>query len=287
MEEKRICSECGTENENDYVYCKNCGTLLGRPTEAQKAEQTAAPVTEQQTGAAAPGPEARPAGASYSAGFTPPEVAPGASPDGIPQEEIALFVGKKASTVMPKLIKMEITNSKVSWCWPPAILGFLFGPMGAALWFFYRKMYKKGALLAGIGAAMTLITTAMTFGTDSVDYGPIFEAFLSGNGQSLSEALSGIPTTAGILDVAAQLISNIADLLTCVFTGLFGYYAYKEHCVRTIRAYRQSIGDSRYYTMGLAAVGGVSGGMLAVGIVCMIFATNLSSVLTTVLSMLV
>lgn len=286
MEEKRICSECGTENENDYVYCKNCGTLLGRPTETRKAEYTAAPVAEEQTGTAAPESKAEPAGASGSAGFTPPEVAPGVSPDGIPQEEIALFVGKKAATVMPKLIKMEITNSKISWCWPPAILGFLLGPMGAALWFFYRKMYKKGALLFGIGAALTLITSAMTFGTASVDYDSVFEAFLSGNAQALSDAFSSISTTAGILDIAAQIIGNVTDLLTCIFTGLFGYYAYKEHCVHSIRAYRQSIGDSRYYTMGLAAVGGVSGGMLAAGIICMVFVMNLSDVLVSLLSML-
>ena len=33
--DKKICSECGTENENDYIYCKNCGALL---TAAPKPE---------------------------------------------------------------------------------------------------------------------------------------------------------------------------------------------------------------------------------------------------------
>lgn len=275
MEEKSFCSECGTENEKDYAYCKNCGALLNRPQ--PEAAPEAEPVTP-----ASPVPEVTGAGN----GFTPPDTAPGVSPDGIPQEEIALFVGKKSVAIMPKLIRMEITGSKTSWCWPPAILGFFFGPMGAALWFFYRKMYKKAALLAGIGAIITLITSLMTIGSASVDYDSVFEAFLSGDTQSFADALSSIGTTAGVLDILAEVINNLADLLTCIFTGLFGYYAYKEHCVHTIRAYRQSIGDSRYYTMGLAAIGGVSGGMLAVGIVCMIFAMNLSDALTSVLSML-
>lgn len=26
--EKKICSECGTENEKEYIYCKNCGAPL-------------------------------------------------------------------------------------------------------------------------------------------------------------------------------------------------------------------------------------------------------------------
>ena len=47
-----------------------------------------------------------------------------------------------------------------------------------------------------------------------------------------------------------------------------------------------SIPDRRYYTMGLASVGGVSGGMLAVGIICMIVVSNLITVLTSVISML-
>lgn len=36
--DKKICSECGTENEQEYIYCKNCGALLGTAkTEPQKA----------------------------------------------------------------------------------------------------------------------------------------------------------------------------------------------------------------------------------------------------------
>ena len=27
-EEKIICSECGTENEPKYLYCKNCGAVI-------------------------------------------------------------------------------------------------------------------------------------------------------------------------------------------------------------------------------------------------------------------
>ena len=41
--DKKICSECGTENESDYIYCKNCGTLL------PAAAKPAAPVAPKAT----------------------------------------------------------------------------------------------------------------------------------------------------------------------------------------------------------------------------------------------
>ena len=42
--------------------------------------------------------------------------------------------------------------------------------------------------------------------------------------------------------------------------------------------------DQRYYRMGLASLGGVSGGMLAVGIISMIVIENIASIVTVVLS---
>lgn len=45
--DKKICSECGTENESDYIYCKNCGTLLTSPTKpAEPAPAKAEPEHE-------------------------------------------------------------------------------------------------------------------------------------------------------------------------------------------------------------------------------------------------
>lgn len=291
--DKKICSECGTENESDYIYCKNCGTLLTSPTKPAEPEPAKAEPEHEFIAQTAPElkaeqPSFQPAPPVYntangSAGYTPDS-----SPitDGIPQEELALFIGKKSAVIMPKFIKMEITNSKVSWCWPAAILGFLFGPMGAALWFFYRKMYKTGALLAVIGALINIIVAALTFNTTSADYTMLYRSFLSGDMQSVLNALSSIGSTSTLLDVIADVISSAADLATCILTGLFGYYLYKEHCIKAINNFRMSISDRRYYTMGLASVGGVSGGMLAVGIICIIVVNNLTSAVTAVISML-
>ena len=291
--DKKICSECGTENESDYIYCKNCGTLLTSPSKPAEPEPAKAEPEHEFIAQTAPEPKAeqpsfQPAAPVYntangSAGYTPDS---SLVTDGIPQEELALFIGKKSAVIMPKFIKMEITNSKVSWCWPAAILGFLFGPMGAALWFFYRKMYKTGALLAVIGALVNIIVAALTFNSTSVDYTLLYRSILSGDLQSMLNAFSSLGSTSTLLDVIGDVISSAADLVTCILTGLYGYYLYKEHCIKTINNFRMNISDRRYYTMGLASIGGVSGGMLAVGIICIIVVSNLITAVTAVVSML-
>lgn len=281
--DKKICSECGTENENDYIYCKNCGALL---TAAAKPENEQP--EHKLTAEAAPAPKTVP---ESTAQETVPKTEqssfrPAPAPDGIPQEEIALFIGKKSVVIMPKFIKMEITNSKTSWCWPAALLGFFLGPMGAALWFYYRKMYKPAALLTVIGAVINIVTATLTFNSGSVDFTALYRSILAGDAQSIISAFKSLNDSSTVLDLIATAISNAADLVTCILTGLYGYYLYKEHCIKSINRFRMSIPDRRYYTMGLASVGGVSGGMLAVGIICMIVVSNLITILTSVISML-
>lgn len=291
--DKKICSDCGTENEKEYIYCKNCGAPL---TSVKKEE---APPSAPTGGFAPEHNNAAPEYTDYTShtqqseytynpqsgvNYTPYGAYTGYGIDGIPAEDITFFVGKKSAEIMPKFMKMEITRSKTSWCWPAAILGFIFGPMGAALWFLYRKMYKTAIILLAVGAILTFTTAAMTYDTNSEDISSVFDAITSGDLEAFSDAINGIGETQTALDIAAGAVEDIANLATCIITGIFGFYAYKEHCVKTIRNFRQSIVDQRYYRMGLASLGGVSGGMLAVGIICMIVVTNAASAVTVVLS---
>ena len=291
--DKKICSDCGTENEKEYIYCKNCGAPL---TSVKKEE---APPSAPTGGFAPEHNNAAPEYTDYTShtqqseytynpqsgvNYTPYGAYTGYGIDGIPAEDITFFLGKKSAEIMPKFMKMEITRSKTSWCWPAAILGFIFGPMGAALWFLYRKMYKTAIILLAVGALLTFTTAAMTYNTNSADIGSVFDAITSGDLEAFSDAINGIGETQTALDIAAGAVEDIANLATCIITGIFGFYAYKEHCVKTIRNFRQSIVDQRYYRMGLASLGGVSGGMLAVGIICMIVVTNAASAVTVLLS---
>ena len=267
--EKNICSSCGTENEPQYKYCKNCGSEI---SVAEKAPQTQFASNTDWSSKDKQQP--------FPNGIITDNIS------GIPSDEVAVFVGKKGYSILPKFSKMEMTGSKISWCWPAAILGYLFGPIGAAYWFFYRKMYKPAVLLSVIGAIITLVTTILTGGIE-IDLDAALEAVRAGNIQEYLNAL-GLNSSAETLTVMiSSLINNIASIASCVFCGLFGFYIYKNHCVDRITSYRAVLTDMRYYRLGLASIGGVSGGMVVLGIVIMILSSNIAEITTTVLQMLI
>ncbi len=308
--DNKICSECGTENEAKYIYCKNCGAplvLKNEKFQKQPENETADKAAgapefngysdantqpENNTGADSYGTAQEYGGnQSESSGGGNSGFAQGvysAEPsgaqygiDGIPAEDIAFFVGKKAGDILPKFTSMEFSGSKVSWCWPAALLGFFFGPMGAAIWFLYRKMYKIGALLLVLGAALTFFLAALSYNPSAVETDDLFDAFTSGDVDLLDDLLIGEET---VLSRVADLIDMATGVACCILSGIFGFYAYKEHCVKAIRNYRMTGIDPRYYRIGLASVGGVSGGMVAVGIVCIIVASNISTLITYLMS---
>ena len=308
--DNKICSECGTENEAKYIYCKNCGAplvLKNEKFQKQPENETADKAAgapefngysdantqpENNTGADSYG-TAQEYGGNQSeslgggnSGFAQGVYSPEPSGaqygiEGIPAEDIAFFVGKKAGDILPKFTSMEFSGSKVSWCWPAALLGFFFGPMGAAIWFLYRKMYKIGALLLVLGAALTFFLAALSYNPSAVETDDLFDAFTSGDVDLLDDLLIGEET---VLSRVADLIDMATGVACCILSGIFGFYAYKEHCVKAIRNYRMTGIDPRYYRIGLASVGGVSGGMVAVGIVCIIVASNISTLITYLMS---
>lgn len=266
--DKKICPECGTENEQEYIYCKNCGTPLDskKAEPAENADGRFASDENRQDGnqtAEEKAAEPQSGNGYYGAPYTP-YASSLYTIGGIPTEEAALFIGKKSAEITPKFIRMEITRSKVSWCWPAAILGFFFGPMGAAL---------------------TCVFGAMNYGTDSQTVKSIIDS-IAGGAVSLPNLIDEAARETTVLSVIASALESVTDLASGVLAGIFGLYAYKEYCVKSIINFRSNCQDSRYYKMGLASVGGVSGGMLAVGLVCIVVVNNAVSLVTALISMI-
>lgn len=275
-----ICPECGTENEAQYPYCKNCGSHLAGEVKTEQTEQP--PVAEavpESNNTPAPNFNTGNSNGYYSATGTDY-----ACIDGIPVEEIKMFIGKKSNEIMPKFINMEITRSKNSWLWPPAVLGFFFGPLGAAIWFFYRKMYKHAFILTVIGAVINLVNALLTFNTTDTYMDSFFSAFANGD---LNEIISSIENSVSLLDTIASLISDIANVATSVITGIFGCFWYKEHCISKIKSFRAMNPDNNYYKLGLMSLGGTSGGMLALGILLNVGVESVVSFITTILTTII
>ncbi len=177
---------------------------------------------------------------------------------------------------------MELTGSKVSWCWPAAVLGFLFGPLGAAIWFFYRKMYKAAVIFMAIGivfsAAVGIIAGPITdkdFLQGAVEsyYSGDYEGFYNGVGELLCSEDT-------VRSIAASVLDSAVSIATMIVAGMFGFYFYKRHAVRSINRYRDMSVDPRYYKIGLASIGGTSSGMAVLGVAILILVPNLLSWLT-------
>ena len=287
--DKWICSECGTENEKEYVYCKNCGAKSVSEQES-RADKTDygfknnpnfthnenfynTPNGENPNFSHQGSPFVNNGYNSQYQGFESAEEPQTESIGGIPTDEMALFIGNKANKILPKFAKMELTGTKTSWCWPAAVLGFFFGPMGSALWFFYRKMYRAALILLAVGAALSISLTVFTHSTAADRLNSFFGAFEIKNSPYISENSESKAEAAERLAVDIEKIVNFAS---CIVTGLFGFYLYKKHAVKKIKGYREYNSDPRYYRLGLTAVGGTSGGMAVLGIAAFMLVQSVS-----------
>ena len=272
-----VCSKCGTENEEDFIYCKNCGYPLKINSSTPPTNTT--PNVEYSS------PQPQPQHNSNGA-YSQPAQPYINSIQGISNEEVAIFIGKKAHDIIPKFTKMELTGSKVSWCWPLAVLSFFFGPLGASLWFFYRKMYKPAVIFAIIGAVFTLVSSLFTAFIDTSALETILENYMNGDFAAAITAFESIDATSIILLLISQFVTNAVTIASFIVCGIFGYHWYKQHCLDKIRYYRTIQADQRYYRFGLSAIGGVSGGMLTLGIILMLIINSSTEMIFTVFSML-
>lgn len=270
---KTICNICGTENEGEYKYCKNCGNALGNENTARE------PQFEAQT-------ENR----SDFSDNTATKWNIVNNYNGVSAEEMAIFIGKKSNKILPKFSKMQMTNSKISWNWPAAILGYILGPMGSALWFFYRKMYKPAIILSLIGAVLMVISGFLGIGTGDLLPETAFEALLDGDFEEavgiMNSSNINLTNAQKIMGAVSTFLSELINIATCLTTGIFGYFIYKEHCIKKITEYKSFDADTRFYKIGLAAIGGQSGGMLAVGIIILLVVQSIVDFVATVYSII-
>lgn len=280
-----ICSNCATENEEKYDYCKNCGTKLEKHFNAtdndsfRENEQSYANQNYSYDNQSAYYPKEEDYSNyqtqnSYSGNTYVETIA------GIPYSEVSVFVGKKAPKYMNTFARMEITGAKTAWHWPTAILSLFMGPLGAALWFFYRKMYKIALILSVVGiivtAASALIIGPVAASVDVVDIILNIAQPENLNAENLKELT--------LRSEIANFLTGIVSLICLLVCGLFTHGWYKNHIHNTILKYRSSNVDMRYYQLGLMSIGGTSGGMLALGIAIMFLSENITSIIFAVLS---
>lgn len=253
-----ICPECKAENDEKVEYCKNCGAKLSAAENCGLGNNKTPYF-----------------GYAYN-NFVLPEI------DGVSCDDAAAFIGKNSPKLLVKFSKSEISGSKIIWCWPAALLGFLFGISGVGFWFIYRKMYKLGALIIALGILVSGTLTAVkgdalstselyaqSFGEQLADY--IEEAQLRGYSEYSQDFEFSPPlrTSEQLKGDIVEALNSLISLASFVLGGMFSLYAYKRHAINTIKNYNIKNAGDKYRQIGLMAVGGT-----AVGFALLAFFAN-------------
>ncbi len=248
--DNKICPDCGTYNEPQYTYCKNCGAMLEK---SANTEGTYSYGTQNQNFGCPP----------YGAPYTD-------NIDGVSTAELMSFVGNNAYKIIDKWSVMQFTRRKTSWCWPAFLLCWIFGIAGAGFWFIYRRMYKLGALVLALALVFGIAQVLCV--SDSIvnvvgDFSKVIDAVVESGGAVSDEWVNAqadaISTSKDMMKIAASAqLFNALKIAFAVLAGLFSLHFYKGFAVSKIKSYGRPLSD-----VELALAGGTSAGGTVLSIV--------------------
>lgn len=205
-----ICLNCGANNPPNTLFCPSCGAPRNvRPDEAQNAN-----------------PFVR-----FNKPFEGVEI------DGVGAEDLAEFIGGSSYSYIDKF-KTKRHNG-FNWG------AFLFGPW----WFFYRKMYKLGAVFALIMAiiSVTFMTPMTNFSNTYYDIAE--KAAAAETQEETDAALAKMAELASSRDAKLSLLASALSCAVSLICGCIGNTAYRKYCTKTIReADYDTLREKGYFT---------------------------------------
>ena len=211
QDNNKVCSNCSTVNGNEFTYCKNCGCLLfSSPQEEINTEPRE---------------------------FIPPQNQQNAfyENDGVGVKTMSVFVGKNADTYLSRFTTMKILQKKTSWHWPVFLWGILLGPVGIAIWFFYRKMNKLGILSLALGFLLSVCDLWASFiypATQVLNtYGTEFFKFDKLNELMLLEVVNTFFSSTHPLSLAVYII----NLSVIILASCFAFKLYENFAINRIK----------------------------------------------------
>ena len=243
------CPNCGARNPAGAHFCGHCGVPLpDHPQSVENSNNAGAsgagqaphrPIYDdpnydphQAAHNQPPRPDGAPHIDAYSAGpegVYRREIGPEDPVNGIKARDWATFVGPSSLYYLMQFVRQEQSGQKFGL----SFAAFFLGP----IYFFYRKMWKLGALFAALDVAVTV---------------PTYLALLV-----ISDAavVSGIST--GWI-VPAMDVCAVISWIVMIVRGAFAGYWYKKTCMRRIHAIYDRIPEGQDRRDMLALRGGVS-----------------------------
>ena len=231
-DEARICPNCGAHNPPDGRFCNHCGVPLGQ-AEAGRPQSGAGPAYARPHMEEAPGAQgaaqAARQGAAEFGGVYRRELRPDDTIDGIKAKDWASYLGPSSLMYLAQFVRMEELKRRFS----VSLSAFFLGPV----YFFYRKMWKEGALFTALGVVLSLPTVLALF------------------------AAAGSPLVAG-LDLGwltpLSWVFVFLDWAQMLLRSLFANFWYKKDAARRIRAICAQLPDGEDRSDALAMRGGTS-----------------------------
>lgn len=284
--ETRTCPKCSNIVSAKTRFCEFCGHSFNSSTAVKTTYKPEIEESAVQTEEKVPFAEEN---TVYTCGESEP----------VSDNEIELIVKKKPDVFKKKFKKLEKT--KTGWNWPVFIMSYFLGPVGAALWFLYRKCKKAGFLVL-IAALACTVSFSLIFnslaaplfsslGVAAKNYDTVRQEFSEERAKELVAHAQKYMYQGTVLEENATenekaLINSIRTLVKTTenssfslvfFNGLFGVinfaftitislfadYIYKKTCISKINKIKTDYPDE---PMRISKEGGTSVGLVFVGI---------------------
>ncbi len=265
--DKIICQNCGTENEPDYIFCKQCAAELNG--DGQSTSRQAPPYQNVGYGGQPYGNQPpygyAPFGNQPPYGYYPYQTE---TIDGVKTEDVAAFIGSAAPTYIPKFAKMEMTRSTVSFNWLVALISIFVSPFFAACWFIHKRMNKIGLIIFAIVALAQGAYIVTVFPT-------ILDLLEKVAADGFSASVTDLVYIATRHNTAAMLASNAFNIVTyavAILGGLFANHMYKSHIIKTVKSIKAQ--NEQEYRAELIRRGGTKNALwicLLVGLLVALF----------------
>lgn len=244
------CPRCGTMNHVNALFCQHCGLPLG---EADNKENTRG-----QNGKQPFGQGQSPFGEGQPIFFDPlGGVNPNDAIDGISAGEVAKFVQNGTQYYIPVFMNLKkFAKNRFNFS------AFLL----PGIWMLYRKMYKVGAVLTAVVAALYVCSAYVTYNFIM----PIFESISTALGYVIdpfsmtSQQLNMFASKLGALPVGQRLLCNIPaivlliQIVIMIISGFSANRMYLKHSVSSIRQIRQDVQNNEQAAIRVAETGGVN-----------------------------